>query len=424
MIRKSILPDRATTSFVRITTKVVLSMLALIALVSANAYSQLEVVGELEIRVESPSIFVAGSYAYLATYDTGLVIVDVSDPSSPSIAAICRTPDWCEDVDVSGDYAYIAGFGSGLQVVDVSDPFAPAIAGSCDSARFCHGLSIQGDYVYSASCNHFMVIDISVPSEPEIVFSHATSSELTEVEIEGATAYARNGGIIIYDIADPIVPDSLGSYLGAIVLDLAIRDSIAYITTYDTAFAILSVADPRNIRGLGRHVTYDQAYRLKVAGDYAFVSVRARGLQVFNIADPGNIFAVDIYFDYGPGDLFVDGDLIYLTSWSGLVILRFPPITSIHDDYSDLPVGLFLGPNYPNPFNSSTSISYSIAASGHASLLVYNIVGQKVATLFSGVQQAGAHKAVWDAAGVPSGVYFARLESGAGSRSIKMVVLK
>jgi len=79
---------------------------------------------------------------------------------------------------------------------------------------------------------------------------------------------------------------------------------------------------------------------------------------------------------------------------------------------------------YPNPFNSSTAISYSLAAAGHVVLSIYNIMGQKVATLFSGVQQAGEHKVVWDAAGTPSGVYFARLESDGGSRSIKMVLLR
>ena len=88
---------------------------------------------------------------------------------------------------------------------------------------------------------------------------------------------------------------------------------------------------------------------------------------------------------------------------------------------SALPNGFALGQNYPNPFNPATVIPYELAASAHVRLEVFNLLGQRVATLVDGYQAAGAHTAMWtatDAAdqAVAAGVYLYRL-TVASSRS-------
>jgi hypothetical protein len=65
--------------------------------------------------------------------------------------------------------------------------------------------------------------------------------------------------------------------------------------------------------------------------------------------------------------------------------------------------------SYPNPFNAQTAISYQIASPGEVELMVYNVLGQEVAKLVKGVQQAGRYAVNWDASGVTSGVYFCRI---------------
>jgi parallel beta-helix repeat protein/predicted outer membrane repeat protein len=95
-------------------------------------------------------------------------------------------------------------------------------------------------------------------------------------------------------------------------------------------------------------------------------------------------------------------------------------------DYPKLPQPseFLLYPNYPNPFNASTMIRYSLAQSGMVTLTIHNVLGQKVARLFASRQQAGYHKITWDASGVASGVYFAQLQSDNHLKCIKLVVLK
>ena len=79
---------------------------------------------------------------------------------------------------------------------------------------------------------------------------------------------------------------------------------------------------------------------------------------------------------------------------------------------------------YPNPFNLSTTIKFSLPEQGEVTLSVYNLLGQRVATLFEGTPEAGEHTITWDATDFPSGVYFARLETDKHSENIKMVLLR
>lgn len=90
----------------------------------------------------------------------------------------------------------------------------------------------------------------------------------------------------------------------------------------------------------------------------------------------------------------------------------------------DLPENISSLNCYPNPFNASITIRYVLWQTGTANLSIYNLRGQKVASLAEGPKSAGEHKLVWDGSDFPSGVYFVRLETGGSSRSIKMVLLK
>jgi len=88
-----------------------------------------------------------------------------------------------------------------------------------------------------------------------------------------------------------------------------------------------------------------------------------------------------------------------------------------------------LGGNYPNPFNPSTTIAYSMAREGYVSIAVYNLKGQLVQRLVNGLRGAGEHSVVWngdDASGrsVGSGVYFYRMSVGDYTAVRKMLLIK
>jgi hypothetical protein len=89
-----------------------------------------------------------------------------------------------------------------------------------------------------------------------------------------------------------------------------------------------------------------------------------------------------------------------------------------------LPEGYRLSQNYPNPFNPVTEIWYAIPRDEQVTLKVYNVAGAEVAVLVDGRQAAGSHSVRWNAHDLASGVYFCRLQAGAFSETVKMVLLR
>jgi len=90
----------------------------------------------------------------------------------------------------------------------------------------------------------------------------------------------------------------------------------------------------------------------------------------------------------------------------------------------DLPTEFALSSNYPNPFNASTVIEYQLPEAGDVKLEVYNLIGEKVATLVNGAEEAGYKSVTWDASEVSSGLYFYRLTSGDFSETKMMMLVK
>ena len=98
------------------------------------------------------------------------------------------------------------------------------------------------------------------------------------------------------------------------------------------------------------------------------------------------------------------------------------PITGIDDETSNIPIKFYLGQNYPNPFNPSTTITFELPYSQHINLEVFNVKGQKVATLVSEKLNVGAHQVAFNTEKLSSGIYFYRLR-GDGVNLVKRMLL-
>lgn len=94
------------------------------------------------------------------------------------------------------------------------------------------------------------------------------------------------------------------------------------------------------------------------------------------------------------------------------------------DEETKLPSRFALLQNYSNPFNPSTTLSFSIRHSTFVILRVYDVLGREVATLVNEPKGPGAYEVGWDASGVAGGIYFYRLQAGSFAAVKKMVVLK
>jgi parallel beta-helix repeat protein len=165
------------------------------------------------------------------------------------------------------------------------------------------------------------------------------------------------------------------------------------------------------------NIDIDPLFRDPDNGDYHLMSTACGDSTDSPCIDTGDpsIFDYLLDCDWGLGGRRSD-----MGAYGG----RAVPTEVIDESEPDVPMVCGLLQNYPNPFNATTTLSYMLPQTGPVIISVYNLLGQRVRTIFEGKQQAGSHSLIWDASDLPSGVYFARLEAGERSQSVKMVLLK
>ena len=116
----------------------------------------------------------------------------------------------------------------------------------------------------------------------------------------------------------------------------------------------------------------------------------------------------------------------YLTAEDMDIIVSSTSGTSVDVDWNSPEIKSFsIDKMFPNPFNPSTEINYTVDHDGNMTIAVYNILGQQITELYSGYKDLGSHKVLWNAENIPSGVYYVNISHENGqSESMKAVLLK
>jgi M6 family metalloprotease-like protein len=94
------------------------------------------------------------------------------------------------------------------------------------------------------------------------------------------------------------------------------------------------------------------------------------------------------------------------------------------DGAGSLPTSIALEQNYPNPFNPATVIPFALPEAGHVRIAVFDLLGREVAVLVNGRQEAGYHTSTFDATGLTSGAYFARMTTGSFVKTVRLMLVR
>jgi hypothetical protein len=156
-------------------------------------------------------------------------------------------------------------------------------------------------------------------------------------------------------------------------------------------------------------------FRLKSLNSELTHPSAGTGVYVFTFAAPSSPGTVTLYATGVSGG--------FSGSWAHAPNATIT-IASVASVEQDIPSTFALEQNYPNPFNPTTSIAYSLPATEHVSLVVFDLNGRVAATLVDAVQSAGSYRLAFNAAGLASGIYLARLTAGSQSAMRKLVLLK
>ena len=161
-------------------------------------------------------VAVQGNYAYVGE-GRSLLILDISNPSSPSRVGKVVLPGAVMDIALFGQYAYVAALEGGLQVVNISNPAAPSICGfySTTNGASAEGIAILGGLAYVADRNAGLeIFDLGNPVVP-VLLSSTNCGDGVALKVKtsgsGVLAYvSTGGGLCVFDVSQPSSPVLLG----------------------------------------------------------------------------------------------------------------------------------------------------------------------------------------------------------------------
>ncbi len=191
------------------------------------------------------NLFVTGNHVYVVKLSGILQIIDISDSSDPSILSSLEVGSYCLDVFVIGDVAYVAD-SDGLVVVDVSDPTSPDAIRTVPYTNSAFDISVYEETLY-LGC-HYMgvrILDISSPEDPAFLSSYNEIGEIYGVFGNGeclALADLLEGAKLL-NVTDPENPTLIAEYENAAPHDVYYDGVYTYLADQDKEFILISFQD-------------------------------------------------------------------------------------------------------------------------------------------------------------------------------------
>jgi hypothetical protein len=369
-----------------------------------------------------------GNYAYLASGYGGFEIFDISDPTDPVGIGYYNTHEQTHKIHISDGILYLADNYSGVLVFSLADPINPELLSTIFLENNAYDMYASDSLLYIADLDGFKIADVSNPSNPVIVCNYQSlpvHNGCRAIVGYGDYIYTAqmDSGFCIYDVSDMTNPFKIDCLESGGWTEIAIRDTILFLSRYDSGLSIFDISHPSNPDIIS--TTPPSASDLSVWGNLAYLTYSGDGVKIFDITDLNSPESVGTYLDYGfCNGVVVENDTAFVSAGNGgLWILRYESPTDIYGNEAKSSRFSILN-NYPNPFNASTTIEFTITESQNVSLTVYDLLGRQVRTLIDDYRRAGSHTVTFGASALSSGVYFYRLQAGQRVETRRMVLLK
>ena len=392
---------------------------------------------------------IAGQYAYVVEQPSGFKVIDISNPTAPIVAYSNQIFEGgtSSAVSVVDNKLYISNyrsFGGGdhdFRVYGLDNPAQPGFLGIYDDLNLgVRGHLVRNDLAYLSNSGNFVILDVRNPDNIELVNTlYGGWDSAHKMDLVGDTIYlaTMSTGLRILDITNEASPVIIGEFdTEGETFSAKYHDGLVYLADYDQGLRIIdvtNVSNPHEINDFGYGLyesCVDVAILEKSGRSYAIICFDDEIVSL-NITDPFNPVQVGCYKTGDPKGLLVHGDTVYVADRDyGFFILRLDPqVDAPECENPTLPGDLLLARNYPNPFNSSTVIEFTMPEKGWVSVDIFNILGQNIASPLNGSIDSGIKTITWDGkdfAGQPmsSGVYFYRITTAEKTSTQRMTLLK
>jgi hypothetical protein len=186
---------------------------------------------------------------------SGVDIVDITDPTNPTLGANSSAPGYAIGLAIYGDRLFVADYVSGVKVLDVSDPTSPVLEDSHDATGYWYGVALSGDLAHAVGSGGLTVLHIADAVLPPIGDGNCSLSDYgMAIAVAGDFAYVacRTAGLRVIDISDPSLPAGVGGYVTRLPRTLRSPATVPMLQIVSLVFlSSISVILPVPIRRVG-----------------------------------------------------------------------------------------------------------------------------------------------------------------------------
>ena len=299
-----------------------------------------EPLGRILLPARIDDVVVAGNLAYVADSYWGLQIVDITDSTAPFLVGSLNVGTRAAAIAIDENHVYLVDTYEGLRIIDVADPTAPVVVQHLDPEPFPQDVVIVDDRAYLSAWNGIFIYDVADPTN-SIQLSVIPDGNV--INYEGITvrddivyAAARQGGLHVWDVSDPLHPEYLDhENVADTALDVDLHGDLAVVTCYHGNIVVVNVAKPRNLATVGGFHPPGPAYEILCRGGLAYVAASGYGLRIIDLADPTKLEILSTCPVGGQGvDLEVRDGIAHVAEANGG--LRILDVT---DPHAPSPIG-------------------------------------------------------------------------------------
>jgi hypothetical protein len=384
-------------------------------------------VGSFHLPSWTESVVTADMLAFAGTQGGGVQVLDISDPSS--IVMLGETGDTSRVgrlfVDLPYVYAAVYNGGDYFQVIDVSDPRHPVIVGSIDSLGNGHDVVVRSGLAYVSVGEYLRVIDVSVPTQPTQVARLKLPSGAFGLDLSGDYCYVADwyGGIQVVDVSSPSDPHIVGSYPTqcAAAVDIVVRGQYAYYSDAG-GFGILDVSDPTQPTSVFYQLFVPpvQSWGIDAMFTMVFVALGDSGLGVYDATDPAHPVLTGYYrTPYWAYHVSVRDDVAYVADLAGFCIIEYLGQGVEENE------GSVLSPREMKAIGTIVANSLALeldALGGRYEVAVMDVTGRARLSTSLTAREAGQGRVTLDVSRLPAGVYFVEVR-GQSRRRLGKVLL-
>ncbi|MDP8239779.1 MAG: T9SS type A sorting domain-containing protein [Candidatus Hatepunaea meridiana] len=326
-------------------------------------------IGELVLRndVFASNIAVRGDYAYvqIRSPSSAIAIISLANPEHPQEIALLEITEsqWYSEVSVVDSFLFVADMEYGVKVFSLEDPERPVLTGNYDTPGWAHHVKVSDGLAYVADVNNVAVYDVSRAMGACYIEPPEESNNFGDIGIDSVAVWE-------YTVSNV---DNLPSEITDITIDNEV-----FTCSFDTTFSIPANSDTTLLVFFTPQddTTYNGTLILNSLGHEFETSLSGRGI-VLDVEDIPSV--------------------VYVFGLQGAS---------------------------PNPFNSTTIISYSLDVDADVTLSLFDLSGREVARLVNNPMTSGKHSISWDASDLPSGIYMCRLSAGSKVKTTKLALVK